>query len=123
MIKIVEKDLIGTWRIVNNKLKNKTNEAQNEIDIINSKYQVTYNEDGTYKEINNGIIIGRVGNFKGKWNIEGEVLRMSFKNFAFKRTYRIHDVSRDKTQITLCPCDTLYCSIYTNIEHMIIEKV
>lgn len=119
---ITEDDLIGTWFIVENVLKEQSDDKQKEIDAINSKYSVTYNENRTYDEKNNGIIIGRLNNFGGKWNIEGDLLRMSIRGFSFKRTYKIIEISIDKTKITLSPCDTMYCNIYSNIDHMVIQK-
>lgn len=119
---ITREDLIGEWTIIKNVLKENTDDKQKEIDTINSKYSVIYNESGTYEEKNNGIIIGRLNNFGGKWNIDVDLLRMSIRGFSFKRTYRIINFSKDKNQITLSPVDTMYCSIYSNIDYMVLQR-
>lgn len=118
-----EEDLVGTWRIIKTNIKDSSGDKQSEVDNINSKYEVTYNANGSYEEINNGIVAKRFSNFYGNYTIDGDNLRMSVKSFSFKRSYKIIYVSRDKSQIILSPCDTLYCSIYSNIEDIVIKKI
>jgi len=121
---ITEQDLIGTWRIIRNVVKDNTGERQAEIDKINAKYEVTYKPNGTYSEVNNGIIVGRFSNFNGAYSIdEGDMLRMSVKSFAFKRSYKLISISDDKSEISLSPCDSLYCGIYSNIDYIVIKKI
>jgi len=119
---ITDKDLIGTWKISETHLKNKSVDAQNLIDYINSKYSIIYKENNTYLESNNGIVIGRMSNFSGDYSIEGDKLLMSIKSFAFKRTYIIEANNIDKYEIKFYPCDTLYCNIYSNIDYLLLKK-
>lgn len=119
---ITQEDLVGSWKVLETHLKSKSDDAQKEIDAINSKYSVTYKDNGKYSESNNGIVMGRMTNFSGVYVIEGNILNMSIKSIAFNRKYIIESVKSDNTEIKFSPCDTMYCSIYSNIDYLILKK-
>lgn len=120
---ITEKDLIGTWIITKNILKDESDNKLDEMNKINSKYSIEFKEDGNYQELNNGIMLLRMSNFHGSFRVEGNDIKLFMKLFKTERTYRVTYFNRKGGIMELCPCDTLYCSIYTNIKSLILKKV
>ena len=118
-----KEDLIGTWEIARNILKDETDNKLEEMNKINSKYSITFNEDDTYRELNNGIMLLRMSNFHGSFRLEGDDIKLSMKVFKTERTYRVTDFNKELGVMELHPCDTLYCGIYTNIKSLILKKV
>ena len=118
-----KEDLIGTWKIDKNELTNSEDGKQEEMDKINSKYTITFNEDDTYQELNNGIMLLRVSNFHGSFRLEGNDIKLSMKVFKTERTYRVTSFDKRNGVMKLHPCDTLYCGIYTNIKSLTLKKI
>ncbi len=121
---ITEEDLIGTWKIVENYLKETDETKQKQIEGINLKYELTYRKGNKYSEKNNGIVLGKMANFGGNFKIKDEnILVLSIRSFAFIRKYRLEADNQSKTRIKYYPLDDIYCDIYGNIDYMILEKV
>jgi len=119
---ITDKDLIGTWKIIKTVLKKGGEQEQKEIDSINSIYSIEYKTNNKYSESNNGIVVGRLSNFSGRYTIESNILNMSIKSIAFNRKYIVESAKKDNSEIKFSPLDTMYCSIYSNIDYLILKK-
>ncbi len=118
---VTKEDLIGKWTIIENVLKDTSDGKQEEIDKINDKYTLEFKKDGTYKESNSGIILRRLANFTGKYILDDNELKLTFKTFKHGRTYKILSFDENKGIIKLRPCDSLFCKIYTNIDYLVIN--
>jgi hypothetical protein len=119
---ITKEDLIGEWTIIKNVLKDPSDGKQEQIDKINKAYVLEFKENGTYREKNNGILFTRLSNFSGKFFLKGNDLKLTIKAFKHGRTYTILSFEKENSTMTVRPCDTLYCGIYTNIDYLIMQK-
>lgn len=119
---ITKEDLIGEWVIIKNNLKDISDGKQEEMDKINSKYLLTFREDNSYSEVNNGILYARLSNFEGSYKVENNHIILHMRMFKLNRTYIVSSFNSEIKTMSITPCDTLYCSIYRNIDSIILQK-